>query len=122
MIIKFIFSLLMLFSVSAFAISLNECNKMSAALNARTPMKIDSMTTVKSSYCSDSKPKPTLVYMMETSFSSLDINATQNIQKNGWCTDPTQRKLLNEVDVKYQYRTKVGVYLGETRINSRMCN
>ncbi len=112
----------MLFSVSAFAISLNECNKISAALNTRTPMKIDSMTTVKSSYCSDSKPKPTLVYMMETSFSSLDINATQNIQKNGWCTDPTQRKLLNEVDVRYQYRSQVGVYFGETRINSRMCN
>ena len=75
----------MLFSVSAFAISLNECNKMSAALNSRTPMKIDSMTTVKSSYCSDSKPKPTLVYMMETSLGSLDINAMQNIQKNEDC-------------------------------------
>ncbi len=122
MISKLIFSLLILSSVSAFAISLNECNKISAALNARTPMKIDKVTTVKSSYCSDSKPKPTLVYMMETSLSSLDSNATQNIQKNGWCTDPTQRKLLNEVDVRYLYRSQVGVYLGETRINSRMCN
>lgn len=102
--------------------SLSDCTKVSGYVNAGTPSRVDSNTVLKSTFCSNSKPKPTLVYMMVTEFSSVDLRATQNFQKNGWCTDPTQRKLLNEVDVRYQYRTTTGVYLGETAINTKMCN
>jgi len=117
-----LFGVIFVFSSSVGAMSLSDCTKISEVVNARTPMKIDSKTFVKSTFCSNSKPKPTLIYMMVTELNLVDLNATQNFQKNGWCTDPTQRKLLNEVDVRYQYVTTTGIYLGNTAINVRMCN
>ncbi len=109
-------------SNGVYAFNYSQCNKLSNKLNESTPMNIDATTFVKGTFCSDTKPKPTINYVMITTLSTLDINAMTNFQKNYWCSDPSQKKLLNVADIKYQYHTKSGVYLGATNLSFRLCN
>lgn len=117
-----IFISLIIQSNSVNAFNYSQCNKLSNRLNEGTPMHVDAATFVKGTFCSDTKPKPTINYVMITTLNTLDISAMTNFQKNYWCSDPGQKKLLNVADVKYQYHTKSGVYLGATNLSIRMCS
>jgi hypothetical protein len=119
--ISILILLFMIYPKQVYAFNYSHCSKLSNQLNSKTPMYVDSATYVKGTFCSDTNPKPTINYIMISTLNSLDINAMTNFQRNYWCTDPDQKKLLYKADIKYQYHTKTGTYLGSTSINIRMC-
>jgi len=114
-------STLSLTPLKIFAMSLDQCTKVSQMVNEKTPMRVDQSTTLKTSYCSDTSPKPTLNYLMTTDYDYIDLTGTRNMQKNSLCTNPKQRKLLEAVDVKYTYSKKDGKFLGITLIKLGDC-
>ena len=90
-------------------------------LNKNTPMQVDQHTVLKTTYCSDTAPKPTLNYLNISEYDYIDMAGTKGIQKNSLCTNPKQKKLLEAVDVKYTYSKKNGAFLGSTLIKLADC-
>ena len=116
-----LFVLLAMHSIQLFAMSFNDCSKVSQMLNKNTPMQVDQHTVLKTTYCSDTSPKPTLNYLNISEYDYIDMTGTKGIQRNSLCTNPNQKKLLEAVDVKYTYSKKNGAFLGSTFIKLADC-
>jgi hypothetical protein len=49
------------------------------------------------------------------------INTLKPSMVNAWCTDPTQRQVLNQVNIQYTYSDAKGKYIGKVDIAKREC-
>lgn len=118
----FLVLLFFMFCQQANAMSYEMCNKVALEMNKQTPLQIDSYTSLKTTLCTrGSGVKPILNYHNITNLTYVDLQATTNYQKHSWCTETTQRRLLNEVDAKYSYFNAAGKFMGSTYITSSMC-
>jgi hypothetical protein len=109
------------YSSLAHGMTFKMCQKVSSELNKKTPMQINQDTYLNNTNCTSENKKPTLNYYNITEFTYIDIKSSNKMQKNIWCSNRAQKKLLKEVDVKYHYYTEKGDFLGMTFLNYSMC-
>jgi len=105
------------------------CLEMSKEVNSKLPMKIDDITTAKSSGCKKSSPHIFQYYyyiekeVMPEQLSLVSPwlkDAKPNFLKN-WCSNQDMLLLLGLYDVEYIYRDFKEQYLGSVEIKERDC-
>lgn len=124
-------SALILFSLSVYSSTakadlLAECNQTASAINQSAPQVIDKVTTLINSVCFKEGSAVTLQYRnkLDVPSGAVDqarINTLKPAMVNFWCTDPTQRKILNLVNIQYTYSENNGKYIGKVDIARREC-
>lgn len=103
------------------AISMKECQQVSAEMNKGMPMQVNQVTVISTTFCESGRKKPILTYktMLEadkellTTFVQSGIVKEKRHQIRGWCTDPQQLITIKAVDIRVVYYDMLGKYLGE---------
>ena len=113
-------------ALSARADLLAECNQTAGAINKSTPQTLDRVTTLLSAVCFKEGATVTLQYRnkLDVPAGTVDqakINTLKPSMVNAWCTDPTQRQVLNQVNIQYTYSDAKGKYIGKVDIAKREC-
>lgn len=112
---------LFLGSAHAQAISLKECQQLSAEMNKGFPVKVNQVTVISTTFCERGRKKPVLAYRtvleadkeLLATFVQSGLVKEKRHQIRGWCTDPQQLETIKAVDIRVIYYDKPGKYLGE---------
>ena len=117
---------IILIPASGIASTLTGCTELASKMNEQLPMKVDKVTTWKSSVCARTDKGVTLAYLYildvtKGQVSQTDLNTLRASQLNSWCTNPEQRALINIVDIEYQYYDKNSAYIGVLKYKRSMC-
>jgi len=115
------------FSNSLLANDFKECQNVASDLNVTLPMNIDKVTQVVGTVCVPSSKrgkKVKFVYSLEisdTRITKKGILSLRSKQVNFWCSNPTQKNMLKQFDVKYSYNMVNGTYLGANSFTIKDC-
>jgi len=123
LVVAAIFSLGM---VNAHANLLAECNVVASQINKSVPQTIDQVTTLTSATCFPEGRAVHLQYRNKLSVPAGSVNQAKlnSIRPQlvaAWCTDPTQRATLNQVNIQYHYSDGGGKYIGKIDISKTDC-
>ncbi len=123
---KVIFSIFFLFSLNAQANLMSDCNATAAEINKSVPQKIDKVTTLLNSICTNDTGAVTLVYRNKLDVASGSVKQEQISSLkpgmiNTLCTDPSLRVLINTFNVRYTYSDSSGRFIGQVDLNKKEC-
>jgi hypothetical protein len=100
-----------------------QCKEYSGSLNKSYPMSINKDTVINGTYCVPSNDGYALLY--DIIFNTKNINYSSkmigNVVKN-LCTNPETIQLLKVVDMRYQYKSQDGNYLGGFVVTINDCS
>ena len=111
---------------NAYANLLSECNAIASQINRSTPQAIDQVTTLLNANCYQEGRVVHLQYRNKLSVpaGAVDQGKLNTIRPNmvtAWCTDPTQRATLNQINIQYHYSDGSGKYVGKVDISKTDC-
>lgn len=117
---------MILIPASGIASTLSDCNGLASKLNEQTPMRVDKITTWKTTVCLPAGKGVKLAYiyvvdLAKGQVTQTDLNTLRADQLKSWCTNPPQRKLFDMVDIEYQYFDKTMDYIGVLNYQRSMC-
>ena len=108
--------------------TLKACSETTSEINKNLPMAIDNLTTLKATFCTAGRGKPTINYRAVIGAPKDKLNdiksglpKMRSQQLSGWCTDPEQIKLIRVADIKNVYYDINGVYVGEIGMRFEDC-
>lgn len=93
-------------------------------------MKVDSLTTLETTYCMLGRLKPVIAYrgvigVPKDSWPDIKIKngfvAMRKQQINVWCADPEKLKIMQVADVKNIYYDTNKKYIGEIDVQFQDC-
>jgi len=121
-----IFGLLFLHATNASANLLSECNVAANQINRSAPQVIDQVTTLLNANCSQEGRAVQLQYRNRLSVpagavNQAKLNTIRPQMVTTWCTDPTQRATLNQLNIQYYYSDDSGRYVGKIDISKADC-
>jgi hypothetical protein len=121
-----IFTVLSVASTNALADLLSECNQVVNSINKSAPQVLDKVTTLMNAVCVKEGNTVTLIYRnkLDVPSGAVDqarINTLKPNMVNAWCTDPTQRGMLNALNIQYLYSDATGKFVGKIDIAAREC-
>ena len=104
----------------------SECVAYAAEVNKYFPQMVDKVTRVEGVGCLPDNKRVILMYRMNLTFSKQSGSnySMSKLKKNfieSWCTSPEQRKLLEAVDIRYNYLDKSGSFIDEIDIKLSDC-
>ena len=108
---------------SLLAYNIQDCNKIASQLNKSSGMYVDQITILRGGACAPGE-KIKLIYLYDIDNDRLKINDIKGLwksQKNFWCTDPRQHKLLKAFNIEYNYYSKNGKYIATNNFTIRDC-
>ena len=105
---------------------LTECNAVASQINKSAPQTIDQITTLVTALCFQEDRTVRLQYRNKlsvpaSSISQANLNTIRPQMVTSWCTDPTQRSLLNLISIQYHYSDNTGRYIGKIDISKTDC-
>ena len=123
------FSVPIIFStlcLHVYADLLSECQGVSNTINKSTPQAIDNVTTLLNAVCFQEGNTVTLNYRNKVNlpagaFDQGKLNNLKPSMLSTWCTDPTQRQTLNQVNIRYTYADASGKFIGNIDLSKREC-
>jgi|SRR5450631_1705953 hypothetical protein len=109
------------------ASTLSDCNAVASKLNEQTPMRVDKLTTWKTTICISAPTGVRLLYVYFIDVASgqvtqANLNTLRAGQLKSWCSNPDQRKLIDLVDIEYQYLDNDSGYIGVLDYQHSMCS
>ncbi len=112
--------------VNAHANLLAECNVVASQINRSAPQVIDQVTTLTNANCSQDGRSVLLQYRNKLnvpagSLNQATLNSIRPQMVSTWCTDPTQRATLNQLNIQYHYSDGSGKYVGKIDISRTDC-
>ena len=112
--------------VNARADLLADCNAVASQINKSAPQTIDQVTTLTNATCYQEGRSVRLQYRNKLSVPAGSVNqaALNSIRPqmvSAWCTDPTQRTTLNQLNIQYHYSDGSGKYVGKIDISKTDC-
>ena len=90
-------------------------------------MNVDQITVVNNAVCVPGSGKPKLIYFYTVNTRDVgkltqnDLSSARSRQVKSWCTTPSQRKLLSNVDIEYSYRDHNNIFIGLINFSIRDC-
>jgi hypothetical protein len=105
---------------------LTECNAIASQISKSTPQNIDQITTLITAICFQEDRTVRLQYRNKlsvpaSSISQANLNTIRPQMVTSWCTDPTQKSLLNLISIQYHYSDNSGRYIGKIDISKTDC-
>lgn len=112
--------------VNAYADIMSECQAASNTINKSTPQAIDNVTTLLNAVCFQEGNTVTLNYRNKVNLpaGAVDQGKLNNLKPSmlsTWCSDPTQRQTLNQVNIRYTYADASGKFIGNIDLSKREC-
>ena len=111
---------------NAYADIMSECQAASNTINKSTPQAIDNVTTLLNAVCFQEGNTVTLNYRNKVNLpaGAVDQGKLNNLKPSmlsTWCSDPTQRQTLNQVNIRYTYADAGGKFIGNIDLSKREC-